>query len=243
MPRRVTDHRSGTRKVAGTLRVPSAGCLSVECNNLAAGRHVQQGGTSGRHSESACYLPGCERLLASLRRSRLRVRQSRQESPPTAASLTRSVRSTRRALRHLPDGHPQHVAEALVGRQHGRRLEAAMHQAVLAARIAAGAEPAPVGRSRPARGRCRNGRRPADSRGRASRGRCRSGSPRRHSPIRAGRAETPCRSARPSAGTARNERPGGAELLVHLVARHEDAPARPADRPRTPPRSRRPAKS
>ncbi len=41
-----------------------------------------------------------------------------------------------RLLRHLPDGHPQHVAEALVREQHGRRLEAAMHQAVGATRVA-----------------------------------------------------------------------------------------------------------
>ena len=61
----------------------------------------------------------------------------------------------------------------------------------------------PAGSSRstpPARDRFHNGRRPTDSKARASRGRCTSDSPTRHTSIPAGRAKTPCRSARPSAG-------------------------------------------
>ena len=49
---------------------------------------------------------------------------------------------------HLPDGHFQRVAEAPVGGQHGGRLEAAVHQAVLAARIVARPQRRPIGRRR-----------------------------------------------------------------------------------------------
>ena len=64
-------------------------------------------------------------------------------------------------LRHLPHGHADHVAEALVGREHGGRLEAAMHQAVLAAGIARRARAGSSRSSRPIRDRSRSGRRPS----------------------------------------------------------------------------------
>jgi hypothetical protein len=49
-------------------------------------------------------------------------------------------------LRHLPNRHPQHVADAFASCQNRGRFETAMRQAMLATRIAAGAELAPVGR-------------------------------------------------------------------------------------------------
>ena len=117
-----------------------------------------------------------------------------------------------------------------MGQQHGGRLEAAMDQAVLAARIAAGPQPVPVGRvDQLAVGRVVGvaeqiaGAAPAaDVVGRDW--------PRRRRAARAGRGGTPGRSARPSAGTAASSCSGGAELLVDFVAGHEDPLGRPADR-------------
>ena len=55
--------------------------------------------------------------------------------------------------------------------------------------------------------------------------------------------ENPGRSARPSAGTGASSGSACAELLVDLVAGHEDLLGARRDRPRRPPRSRRPARS
>ena len=63
------------------------------------------------------------------------------------------------ASRQLPLGHFQHVAEVPLGGQHGGRLEAAVHQAMLAAGIVARAQRLPVGVRRAIPGSSRSGRR------------------------------------------------------------------------------------
>ena len=142
-------------------------------------------------------LPGARRTML-LRSSRKVETDAAPPSPP--APLPKRARGD--SLRHLPNGHPQHVAEAFLGGEHGRGLEAAMRQAVLAARIAAGAELAPVGRvDQLAVGLVMGvaeqiaGAAPAAD----VVGRVRPGGARQF-PLR--RGETPCRSARPSAGSA-----------------------------------------